>query len=65
MARRPADPEARQRWRKFLRNHREILVSKDFLSLINERRLHRRLSEVVSHPRLGGLHHRCERRQAA
>jgi len=27
MPRRPADPEARQRWRNFLRNHREVLAA--------------------------------------
>jgi hypothetical protein len=33
MPRRPADPEARQRWRNFLRNHREALAAMDFFTV--------------------------------
>jgi transposase InsO family protein len=33
MPRRPADPEARQRWRNFLRNHREVLAAMDFFTV--------------------------------
>jgi len=131
MPRRPADPEARERWRTFLRNHREVLaviehmdirrkqitpyspwqngaaerwvetVRHDLLDhviVLNERHLHRLLFEfvayyhddrthlglgkgtqsmrtatskpnrdaaIVGHPRIGGLHHRYEWRQAA
>jgi len=30
---RPADPEARPRWRNFLRNHREVLAAMDFFTV--------------------------------
>jgi putative transposase len=33
MPRRPPDPEARQRWRNFLRNHREVLAAMDFFTV--------------------------------
>ncbi len=33
MPRRPADPEARQRWRNFLCNHREVLAAMDFFTV--------------------------------
>jgi putative transposase len=33
MPRRPPDPEARQRWRNFLRNHREVLTAMDFFTV--------------------------------
>jgi len=33
MPRRPFDPEARQRWRNFLRNHREVLAAMDFFTV--------------------------------
>jgi len=33
MPRRPFDPEARQRWRHFLRNHREVLAAMDFFTV--------------------------------
>jgi len=33
MPRRPADPEARQRWRDFLRNHREVLAAMGFFTV--------------------------------
>ena len=33
MPRRPSDPEARQRWRNFLRNHREVLAAMDFFTV--------------------------------
>jgi transposase InsO family protein len=33
MPRRPADPEARQRRRNFLRNHREVLAAMDFFTV--------------------------------
>ena len=33
MLKRPADPEARQRWRTFLRNHREVLAAMDFFTV--------------------------------
>jgi len=33
MPRRPADLEARQRWRNFLRNHREVLAAMDFFTV--------------------------------
>ena len=33
MPRRPADPEARQRWRNFLRNHREVLAAMDLFTV--------------------------------
>ena len=82
MPRRPPDPEARQRWRNLLRNHREVLavienmgirrkqitpyspwqngtaerwvetVRRDLLDhviVLNERHLHRLLSEFVAY----------------
>jgi transposase InsO family protein len=33
MPRRPPDPEAQQRWRNFLRNHREVLAAMDFFTV--------------------------------
>ena len=33
MPRQPSDPEARQRWRNFLRNHREVLAAMDFFTV--------------------------------
>jgi len=33
MPRRPFDPDARQRWRNFLRNHREVLAAMDFFTV--------------------------------
>jgi hypothetical protein len=33
MPRRPADPEVQQRWRDFLRNHREVLAAMDFFTV--------------------------------
>jgi putative transposase len=30
---RPPDPEARQRWRNFLRNHREVPAAMDFFNV--------------------------------
>ena len=33
MRKRPADPEARQRWRNFLQNHREVLAAMDFFTV--------------------------------
>jgi hypothetical protein len=33
MPRRPSDPEARQRWRNFLHNHREVLAAMDFFTV--------------------------------
>jgi len=33
MPKRPPDPEARQRWRDFLRNHREVLAAMDFFTV--------------------------------
>jgi len=33
MPRRPPDPEARQRWRNFLRNHRDVLAAMDFFTV--------------------------------
>jgi hypothetical protein len=33
MPRRPADPEARQRWRTFLTNHREVVAAIDFFTV--------------------------------
>ncbi len=33
MPRRPPDPDARQRWRNFLRNHREALAAMDFFTV--------------------------------
>jgi len=33
MPRRPSDPESRQRWRNFLRNHREVLAAMDFFTV--------------------------------
>lgn len=33
MPKRPADPDARQRWRSFLRNHREVLAAMDFFTV--------------------------------
>ncbi len=33
MPKRPIDPEARQRWRTFLRNHRDCLAAMDFLTV--------------------------------
>ena len=33
MRKRPADPEARQRWRNFLCNHREVLAAMDFFTV--------------------------------
>jgi hypothetical protein len=33
MPRRPADPEAQQRWLNFLRNHREVLAAMDFFTV--------------------------------
>ena len=32
-ARRPADPELRQRWRDFLRNHREVLAVIEYMGI--------------------------------
>ena len=45
MPRRPADPEAQQRWRNLLRIHREVLA----VIVLNERHLHRLLSEFVAY----------------
>ena len=33
MPRRPADPDARQRWRTFLANHREVIAAIDFFTV--------------------------------
>ena len=33
MPRQPSDPEAQQRWRNFLRNHREVLAAMDFFTV--------------------------------
>ena len=33
MPRRPVDPEARQRWRTFLSNHREVIAAIDFFTV--------------------------------
>ena len=33
MRKRPADPEAQQRWRNFLHNHREVLAAMDFFTV--------------------------------
>ena len=33
MPRRPVDPEARQRWQTFLRNHREVIAAIDFFAV--------------------------------
>ena len=45
MPRPPPDPEARQRWRNFLHNHREVLA----VIVLNQRHLHRLLSEFVAY----------------
>ena len=33
MPKRPADPEAQQRWRNFLHNHRDVLAAMDFVTV--------------------------------
>ena len=97
MPRRPADPEAQQRWRNFLRNHREVLAAMDFFTVptatfrvlyvfdsaprypifdndnkygtdvlavivLNERHLHRLLSEFVAYYHDDRTHLRLSKR---
>ncbi len=54
MPRRPRDPEAQQRWRNFLRNHRDVLAAMDFFTVptANFRVLHVRATE---HPTGGWI----------
>jgi hypothetical protein len=47
MPRRPTDSDAQQRWRSFLRNHREVLAAIDFLcNSVSENQLYRLASQA-------------------
>ena len=58
MPRRPADPEARQRWRTFLANHRELIAAMDFFTVttVTFRVLY--VFFVIRHARRTVLHYR-------
>jgi transposase InsO family protein len=56
MPRRPPDPEARQRWRNFLRNHREVLAAMDFFTVTTATFRVLYVFFVIHHARRSVLH---------